>query len=252
MRDESSAEYDELLNGLIEDFQPQGKLETVLVESLATVLWRQRRLLQAESAEIEKAQLLNVDLVLQNKAGDLGYAQLGGRSDVKLGQTNLRNLLRDAIEILDMHRLLFAADDSESVESIRRTLKMMYGYETEGPQPYSWRQMSLILSKLVSKAEAKRHDCEDQPDKKEMILEALGEEIMRLAKLRNVAVAVEARRGDPNLIGPCVPSQAVSESLVRYEAHLSREIDRILNRLERLQRVRKGQPLPHQLDVKIS
>jgi hypothetical protein len=37
-----------------------------------------------------------------------------------------------------------------------------------------------------------------------------------------------------------------------YETHLSREIDSILNRLERLQRMRKGQPLPPQLDVKIS
>jgi hypothetical protein len=34
--------------------------------------------------------------------------------------------------------------------------------------------------------------------------------------------------------------------------HLSREIDRILNRLERLQRMHKQQPLPLQLDVKIS
>jgi hypothetical protein len=40
--------------------------------------------------------------------------------------------------------------------------------------------------------------------------------------------------------------------LIRYEAHLSREIDRTLNRLERLQRMRKGQPLPPQLEVKIS
>jgi hypothetical protein len=33
---------------------------------------------------------------------------------------------------------------------------------------------------------------------------------------------------------------------------VSREIDRILNRLERLQQMRKGQPLPPQLDANIS
>src|SRR6266851_553213 len=76
LQDESRAEYDVLLNGLIEDFQPRGKLETVLVESLATVLWRKRRLLQAETAEIEKAKFLNFELVLQNKAGELEYAKL--------------------------------------------------------------------------------------------------------------------------------------------------------------------------------
>jgi hypothetical protein len=70
------AEYDALLNGLIENLQPQGKLEIVLVENLATLLWRKRRLLQVETAEIEKAQFLIWDLVLQNKIDELEYAQL--------------------------------------------------------------------------------------------------------------------------------------------------------------------------------
>src|SRR5882672_4228540 len=33
LKGESRAEYESLLNGLMEDFQPQGKLETVLVEN---------------------------------------------------------------------------------------------------------------------------------------------------------------------------------------------------------------------------
>jgi hypothetical protein len=49
-----------------------------------------------------------------------------------------------------------------------------------------------------------------------------------------------------------IPSLDASDRLLRYEAHLSRERDRILNRLERMQRIRKGQPLPPQLDVEIS
>jgi hypothetical protein len=47
-------------------------------------------------------------------------------------------------------------------------------------------------------------------------------------------------------------TKLIAVNSFRYEAHLSREIDRILNRLERLQRICKGQPLPPQLDVKIS
>ena len=38
LQDESRVEYESLLNGLREDWQPQGKLETVLVEKLAVVL----------------------------------------------------------------------------------------------------------------------------------------------------------------------------------------------------------------------
>jgi len=49
-----------------------------------------------------------------------------------------------------------------------------------------------------------------------------------------------------------IPGQEVSDRLMRNETHLSREIDRVVNRLVRLQGIRKGQPLPPQLDVKIS
>jgi hypothetical protein len=38
----------------------------------------------------------------------------------------------------------------------------------------------------------------------------------------------------------------------RYETHLDCQIDRIVNRLERLQRIREGQPLPPRVNVKIS
>jgi len=52
LKGESQAEYDALLNGLRNDRQPVGTLEELLVEKLATLFWRHRRLLIAEGAEI--------------------------------------------------------------------------------------------------------------------------------------------------------------------------------------------------------
>ncbi len=54
LKTESKARYEELLAGLRETLQPEGTLEELLVEKLATTVWRQRRLLLAESAEIRK------------------------------------------------------------------------------------------------------------------------------------------------------------------------------------------------------
>jgi len=51
---ESRSEYQSLLEGLRESLQPQGKLEELLVEKLTTIVWRQRRLIMAEAAEIRK------------------------------------------------------------------------------------------------------------------------------------------------------------------------------------------------------
>jgi len=51
---ESRAEYERLSAGLWEALQPEGALEELLVDKLATILWRQRRLLVAEGGEIRK------------------------------------------------------------------------------------------------------------------------------------------------------------------------------------------------------
>src|ERR1700682_6504753 len=52
LKGESQAEFDVLLNRLRNDCQPAGTLEELLVEKLAVLFWRQRRLLIAEGAEI--------------------------------------------------------------------------------------------------------------------------------------------------------------------------------------------------------
>ena len=51
---ESRSEYQALLAGLTENFQAEGTMEELLVQKLCTLLWRQRRLLRAECAEIAK------------------------------------------------------------------------------------------------------------------------------------------------------------------------------------------------------
>ena len=43
---ESRGEYQLLLNGVRKDLQPEGTVESALVESIAFLLWRKRRLLQ--------------------------------------------------------------------------------------------------------------------------------------------------------------------------------------------------------------
>ena len=49
---ESRVEYESLLKDLLEEFQPQGIAEKYVVQDLAWLHWRKRRLMRAESAEI--------------------------------------------------------------------------------------------------------------------------------------------------------------------------------------------------------
>lgn len=53
LKSESRAEYHSLLSGLREYLKPEGTLECFLVEKLAVLIWRYRRLIITETAEIK-------------------------------------------------------------------------------------------------------------------------------------------------------------------------------------------------------
>jgi hypothetical protein len=112
-----------------------------------------------------------------------------------------------------------------------------------------------MLEKLLSSAESvqqEKEDSKDPSDVKKIGDEAIWQEILRLGKLHDDAAKVETLRRDHNVAGARVPSQEVSDRLIRYEAHLSREFDRTLSQLERLQRMRFGQPVLPKLEVRHS
>jgi hypothetical protein len=49
-----------------------------------------------------------------------------------------------------------------------------------------------------------------------------------------------------------VPTQAMLDRLTKYETNLSREFERTLHQLERLQKMRRGQPVAPPINVQIS
>jgi hypothetical protein len=51
---ENHADYESLVNSLMEEHLPAGATEQHLIEELASVIWRKRRVLQAEGATINK------------------------------------------------------------------------------------------------------------------------------------------------------------------------------------------------------
>ena len=51
---EDHAEFDDLLAALIDEHRPAGMTERHLIEELATIIWRKRRVLLAEGAKINE------------------------------------------------------------------------------------------------------------------------------------------------------------------------------------------------------
>jgi hypothetical protein len=57
LKSESRSDYESLLMGLREDLKPEGTFEDLLVEKLATFLWRYRRVIALETADFESPNL---------------------------------------------------------------------------------------------------------------------------------------------------------------------------------------------------
>jgi hypothetical protein len=87
---------------------------------------------------------------------------------------------------------------------------------------------------------------------KQSVLRCIDGEINHLKEFQVEFEPIESERTRLEILSRSVPDSHALDRLLRYESSLERAYDRTLTQLERAQRMRKGQPLPPQLDVKIS
>ena len=254
LKGESRAEYTSLHDGLRQSLDPQGRLEDELVENLAVLLWRKRRLLQAEKAEISKADVLKEDAVIKQVVQRLNYAlpetSLVAEPD---SRSNL-SVLREAIHFIEKHRLLLAANNNEELESIRR---LYFGDFPEGPARERVARETMELARLATPSVIALENAADPEQSKDQQLrnamrKALDAELTNLLDVQRSQIITEFNKIARNFEAACIPSQEAVDRLLRYETHLSREFDRTLSQLERLQRMRLGKPVIPSINVQLS
>jgi hypothetical protein len=254
---ESRAEYVSLLNGLSDYWQPQGKMESVEVENLAVLLWRKRRLLQAENAEIsERMKFTGFDYMERRRLEaweDSRAAKVSG--GLLKNYTNPR-VIREAKETFELIR--FAVDEGKIWKCLQ-LVTILYGVYQEkdldqglqGGTPHGFPTFLRAYAELAEEAEKQGNEPVD-PGLKKLILAMIDAKIEHLEMVEKTLNVIDQEKMKYKSLAAVIPGQEESDHLLRYETHFSREIDRTLNRLERLQRIRKGQPLPPQVDVRIS
>jgi hypothetical protein len=86
-------------------------------------------------------------------------------------------------------------------------------------------------------------------------LREIDAEIARLKQKRQddeKCESIESEKRRLEILRQRVPDSPRTDQLLQYMNSLRRAIERFLTLYERAQRIRKGQPLPPELDVKIS
>jgi hypothetical protein len=254
LKGESKVEYENLWAGLREALQPVGALEEHLVEKLATITWRHRRVLQAEGAEIQKnREFVESDqrnreseaaqeFVLLLHDDNVGLIQKIGNPVVLENCLELLSELRERVEKNGLDQ----ENDSLILEKIygeRHNVRLHEDlYDSYG----QW------FNTFETPEEERESEGYASPEQcRKNVLDEIGKEIRRLKGYQKKGASVETKRMQLEVVSRSIPDGPGLERLLRYEASLNRDFDRTLSQLERIQRMRLGQPVAPRLELEV-
>jgi hypothetical protein len=224
---ESREEYDELLQGLQAEYQPQGITEGLLVEELASIVWRKRRVLSAERAKINCGldRALTQERSLANSALPFSL-HLDGVGGIPIDRGySIREIVG-----------LSEEDFKKKVKAFAISLSCLY-------------EARDILSKGGEHAAEKAVECFDERclalwyeydrdgESEEAVSDFLEGEL-RTSLEEEEKIINNAARIRQQALGDSI-TYGNLESLSRYEAHLNRTFERTLGMLLKLKELRQ-------------
>lgn len=221
---EDHAEFDELLAALMEEHRPGGMTERHLVEELATIIWRKRRVLLAEGARINDGLRAAV-----NSARSVVNSAVPFQRGLSNENVDLRDMMEGTQEdIVERQR--------ESALDLAATQKAAAILRSGGPNAYVKARRALIQE---SRDWWDQHvEEESYPATAEglasFIRDTLEPICYRMKKEAEYTPAIKAQT-----LGEGLQAHRL-EKLNRYETHLDRKFERTLAMLLKLKDLRGG------------
>jgi hypothetical protein len=250
---ESRAQYDLLLKGLRDYFQPVGTFEEIWVEKLAVLLWRNRRLFVAEAAEIRAgSEFVEWDERQRQlaEAGRISQVQCNGGLVRRIQNIEALQTCLDLLDQLKDH----IAKNGFHLEGDNLILTKLYGDFTSNHWENNLVKKYLEWYGIAHAADHRREQMglPSLEECKQSFLEELDAELKRLEHYEAEQASIESNRMKIEALRHNVPDAPRSDRLLRCEASLERAIDRALIQLERAQRMRLGQPAAPRIDFNVS
>jgi hypothetical protein len=246
---ESREEYLTLWNGLHDYFQPQGIMEYICVEDLTIAVWRKRRLIAADTGTISE-KIFFIETKMREKQA-VEALQISGDALFSHGLVAHEENPVVIEEIIDVWKTIRQLVTRGHLSECSPFIEKLYGANRYGKAPDQFSQSFENYCAAVKSGE-KKGDPSRLIEMMQVMIAIIDRKIDRFSKLKESHEEMDHQKMHFKKLSGVIPSGVRSDLLLRYEVHLSREMDRILNRLERLQRMRKGQELPPRLDVNIS
>lgn len=228
-------EFGALLSALVVEHQPSGPTETHLVEELAGVIWRKRRVLQAEGASINRG-LLVVSKARHDRPIDPdGPASAALPFEPAMANSRL-NSPAELAEAIREGATDTQARQTEAEEDLAATLRAEAILQRGGVRAYDRALRALTPSSadwwndLLGEEEATADA--------ESLAQFVSGDLMRYC--RNAVVEAQSHEAiKAQTLGEGVQAHRL-EKLNRYETHLDRKFERALAMLLKLKDLRRG------------
>lgn len=256
LKGEIRTEYESLLNGLWETLLPEGRLEELLVEKLATIAWRHRRLLVAEGAEVRRStEFLEWD---QSNQEQQEAEETKTSSSLKYDGGLMRKIqnpdvLEHCLELLAKLRQRLETRGFNETWDTSILEKICGDHDPKHCAENLYHHYLIWSNTAASSEEERQRKGYATPEQcKQNMLHAIDGEIRHLERYHKTRASIESNRTKLEILRRGVPDAPGLDRLLRYEASLERGFDRTLNQLDRLQRMRRGQPVAPRVEVNIS
>ncbi|MCP4704498.1 MAG: hypothetical protein GY865_07795 [candidate division Zixibacteria bacterium] len=150
---ENKEEYDYLLDCLIAELEPQTQYQFILVQKIVNCLWRSRRIINAETSQINR-QLRKVDSSLKYEA--YGEPQLGPDEleDVDSARIRMEETFQKRADMVGVKSI---PDDHFCVRILHYEMRL------DRQQSRAYLQLRLLQTKCISEPETEINQLKEAP-----------------------------------------------------------------------------------------
>jgi len=274
--EENAKDFHVLLRQLWTNLQPIGTIEELLVERVAICWWRLARVVRAENGEIRRRlDTFDVDVHLSRsdrlslimysldllRSGDL-YNSIN-EADKKLSSRERRlaiQKLQTDLKKDEFGVTVLCQFWSRAKRELSETGRISKGVHRAISSTVGLSNYPLLLSTWLGTAADDGQEQNASPDggtndnlgfNKDIVMWLIDKELELLEILKEHAGTNARLETDVEARSLALPSADATEKLLRYEAHLERQLYRAMDQLERLQRRRKGESVPPPLNVSL-
>lgn len=248
IKGESRAQFNSLRVALWEALRPEGRLEELLIDKLASISWRYRRFLLAETGEIRN-QFLEWDQ--KRNQQDESVADSLRDEECLIDDIQDPNVLKRCLELLAQLR---EGIKTTGFREERDTfiLEKIYGHNEYSRSRLQSEYAAWLDTSKAPEDERVREGYATQEECNENVVEEIEAEVRRLKASHKRRITIRSQRNEIELLRRKIPEIPWLDRVLRYEASLERTFDRTLGQLERIQRLRLGQPVAPRIDVNVS